>query len=477
MIRLLIWIAVIVGTGACNMSNNEQTTQNQANAIDTLKNNDIPFVVSLEEIQIGKTVPALQSAVVAQWNGKLLLWGGRKTGFHGRTDLPNQFNVKQTNDSIWVIDLKTQGSWGAPIPLAYRMPFLATNAAHHQEGQMLYVTGGYTVKDAKSRQNDVTSSLFLGVDVAAMIEAVIKRADPSKSILFSFSDARVQVTGGELLKIGDTFYLVMGQQYSSAYTPGKDGQYTDQVRVFNLQDSAGSKKIANYTTIQEARFHRRDLNVVPLLLNDKQSIGVYGGVFTKDDNGWTQPIYFVTDGTNLKPIFEDKYEQKTNQYSCATISIYDPATQAPTLKSMATCFLGGIGAYQYHIDTKNWEKGDSGIPLPFVKTISIAICSSEIDSPNRQAYEICQLPPQAPEMPDFLGANATFVLDKKWEYEAGIVDFSKLPMEKATAIGILYGGIKATAPTSSGESPTYVNQKWYQVNIERKATNVLKVQK
>ena len=52
-------------------------------------------------------------------------------------------------------------------------------------------------------------------------------------------DDRLKVTGGELEKIGENYFLVFGQRFDGLYNPadvGNDQQYTDEVRIFAIVD-------------------------------------------------------------------------------------------------------------------------------------------------------------------------------------------------------------------------------------------------
>ena len=443
---------ILLSMFACNSSDSthedNQTDQDTLTVDTTSTDASLPFVVSFKEIDTPSSFPGLQSAVTARIGDKLLCWGGRKSGFHGRTNLKQQFSVKQANDSIWVLDLETFESWRTGIPTSMRSVFLATNAAHFQANGILYTMGGYTVSSAQSKQNDITSDTFMAVDIAAMIQAVLTSGDVSSSILYNFQDSRVQVTGGDLCMMGEYFCLVMGQNYEGTYTPGRNGTYTEEVRFFQIEDDGnGGKTLSDYQTLGDPNFHRRDLNVVPMWLNGRMAVGVYGGVFTSDDSGWAQPIYiFSTADGQFSKLFEDKFDQKSNQYDCAKISFLNLNNQSPELSAMATTFLGGIGLYQYHVAEKRWEEGDQGIPLPFVKVISTSVCSVDLNSPQRQAYEWYQLEPDAPEMPDFLGSNAVFLPDSSRLYQSEdmgenleIIDYNKLPLGETVANWTLMG--------------------------------------
>ena len=102
-------------------------------------------------------------------------------------------------------------------------------------------------------------------------------------------------------------------------------------------------------------FHRRDLNIAPIVKPDGSfGIGAYGGVFRKDSNlPFREPIRISAGGTtNVNP-----YQQTMNHYTCAVMPIYDSATQ-----KMYTTFIGGISLYDFN-DTTSIIKRDSLVPF------------------------------------------------------------------------------------------------------------------
>ena len=50
-----------------------------------------------------------------------------------------------------------------------------------------------------------------------------------------------------------------------------------------------------------------------------------------------------------------------------------------------------------------------------------------------------------------------------YQNSEGIIDFSKLPTTGSVTLGVMYGGILATAQQSSEFNPTYASNKIYKV--------------
>lgn len=422
--------------------------------------NGINYELSVEEVLQNSTRPALESFAMGRSGNKILLIGGRKSGFHGRADPTEVFSTKQANDSLWVIDLDSGDAWGAPIPPEYSIPFSATNYPYCQSGDTLFIAGGYGLKAPNDTQANFTIDQITGIKISGMIDEITNggSADDLKNqVLFTIQDTLVQVAGGVLDKIGTTFYLVMGQNYSGTYVPGNTGIYTEAIRTFQIQNSNGDYSLTNTNIIKDTqtptRLHRRDLNVVQAIRNDKQALTVFGGVFTNDGSGWLNPVFLdMTTGGNVL-ITSDTFQQKMNNYHCATIPIYDGLTDA-----MFTSFLGGISYEQYVPSSQQFVVGDNGIPLPFINTIStLAVV------PGKAIDQKIQIPPNDPVLPSYIGAEAVFIPDEAFVLNGKVLDFQKINSTQRTKIGVMYGGIRATAPSSSSMNPTFASNSIFNV--------------
>lgn len=424
----------------------------------------IPYVVELRESDLQIDRPFVHSAALAVRGDKWLIIGGRVDGFHGRTEAQHAFPTTRANDSLWVVDAAGGASWGVPLPSAYAATFSATNAQYLQDGNALYVVGGFAAASPSDPQFNTTLDTFTAIEVDAMIEAVMSGSDPSGSVLYSLSDTLFKVTGGGLVQLGDSFYLVMGQSYDTVYSPGVNGRYTLQIRQFSTDGSSvtleGVYTDERYPADSVSRFRRRDLNVVPAIRAGREAVTIYGGAFTvPDDDGWTQPVYIDLDGSGATQVRVDTtFDQTTNQYDAAQVLVYD-ASAGVTYTSL----LGGIGAYQYDASSNAMVYGDNGAKLPFVDVITTIA-----DAGGRSTAEFIQSPlTGAPVMPGLLGTNAYFIPDYSLLYGPGILDYDSLA-DSATYVGKFFGGIRATAPTSSSMNPTSVNRTIYDVYLRKR---------
>jgi hypothetical protein len=319
-----------------------------------------------------------------------------------------------------------------------------------QSGDTLYLNGGYGPASSSDYQSNTTSNKIYAIGVSEMINQVKNQGKVSNAIIDMATSPFVQVTGGELVFEDGWFYLLFGQNYNGAYVPGVTGAYTSAVRTFRFSNG----QIQDTSSIIDTIFYRRDLNVVKITQKSGDFYAGFGGVFNAANNGFLNPVYVHTNQGNPTGMM-DTLEQQTSQYACANISIYDPGSDA-----CITVLLGGIGRYQYEPKKKSWEDGDSGALLPFVNTIT------QMKYQNGMMEQYIQLPPDEPNLPYLIGANAVFLPDMSLIYQDLTIDYTKITGD-TTKIGLMYGGIYSPKPTSSAIYPTSLNKTIYEVYLYR----------
>ncbi|MDF1697291.1 MAG: hypothetical protein P1U56_15720 [Saprospiraceae bacterium] len=428
----------------------------------------VPYTVEVKNPVATSDYPTLQSFTFGQADGKWLMVGGRTNGFHRTSTPESTFPTKTANSKVWVLDHSTKEVKSVPLPAKVEQHLRSTNMLFYQDGDWLYCVGGYGSNcDNDAPECYQTWPKLAALNVPAIIEKIWNSTgepDISADIL-TIDDERMRITGGGMKKIGDSFYAVFGQNYNSIYIGGVTGIYTEEVRKFKISNDGSSIQITDYEAYKdpsgatgvESQYHRRDLGVVSAIRPDgSKGISVYGGVFTKDDGGWMNPIYINETKTGTKVEIDSSFQQEFNQYECGHVLMYDPVG-----KNMFTTFLGGISFYYFNSEgektassTNNW--------LPFVKVINSIARRSDGSS-----MEFPQAPPS--QMPDYLGANAVFVPAKGVETYGGtaeIIDFSKLAAGE-TMVGYMYGGIQATTPQASQINPTIASAKVYEVYVTK----------
>lgn len=384
---------------------------------------DFPYQISLEPLTV-TDLPGLHSYAVAEHDGKWLLLGGRLDGIHARQPF-NAFPVSQNNTEILVADPEEGQFWTtsvASLPVSLAEQMQSTNMQFFQDGETLVIVGGYGFSN--SMDDHMTYPYLTTVDVPGLMEAVIS-GEAIGSYFKQIQDDAFAVTGGQLGKIGDDFYLVGGHRFDGRYNPMNHPTfvqtYTNQIRKFQVENSGATLAFSGYEEVTDPmHLHRRDYNLLPQIFPDGEfGYTMFSGVFQLNQD---LPYLYPID------VREGGYEANTsfNQYLCnyhsANVALFDEASQ-----SMHNLFFGGIS--QYYYDGDEMVQDDL---VPFVKTISRVTRLAD------GTLEEVRLPV---EMPGYLGASAEFILNPALELAASdIVKLDDLPSD-GILLGYIFGGI------------------------------------
>lgn len=457
--KLLISAAILFVclSSACNNTEQQDKSGGEEQELTTTGSSEpqFKFVIDVNPLDTLGFVPAVQSGVWARSGNKILVFGGRTQGYHGTESSGASliFGKNQANASIYVVDLSdysyTQYDIKSTDPSL--LQFSSSNMEYCQVGDTLYIVGGYGRQSATDKQSHYTFDQIKAIQVSQMIGEVENSGDPFNSIIGSVSSPFLQVTGGELDFYDGYFYLMFGQNFVGVYGEDSTGLYTNSIRKFKFNGTV----VSDTSSVTHDLLHRRDLNVAKGIQGDKQYFLAYGGVFSPSGDGFPEPIIIDPNGDQVKWTI-DSLSQKTNHYNSAVVNIYDSESG-----NNYHCILGGIGQNQYikKDGTWQWEEGDNGNKLPFVKTITQMVWN------ENGVYQLIQLPPDQPELPTGLGANAFFIANSDYVYGDNTIDYSKLK-QGDNVIGIMYGGINSKDPSSDPyNNPTSVNTTIYQVIV------------
>ena len=385
------------------------------------------FELQLEPIQIDN-LSGLHSYAFGQSNGKWLLIGGRKDGLHARQPF-NAFPEAMNNTDLYVVDAQSKQFWSASItvlPTGIREQLQSTNMNFFQDGDSLYIIGGYAY--AQSAANHITFDKLTAIQVSPLIEAIVS----GSSILPYFKqiqDPLFAITGGQLGKIGNTFYLVGGHRFDGRYNPMGNPTYTqtysNQIRMFQIDNSGSQLSISDINTLTDpVHLRRRDYNLLAQIFPDGSAgYTISSGVFQQDiDLPFLYPVDITENG--YEP--HTNFNQYLNNYHSAHVNMFDSLTN-----QMHSLFFGGISQYYY----TNGELIQDDF-VPFVKTISRLSRDSE-----GNFYEF-QLPV---EMPGLLGASAEFIPNREMKnYENDVLKLHSFHND-TVLIGHVFGGIHSTS--------------------------------
>lgn len=396
-------------------------------------------------------LPGLHSYAFGQHNGKWLIIGGRKDGLHARQPF-NSFPETQNNTDIYVVDVATNQSWSASVntlPTGLKEQLQSTNMNFYQDETTLYIIGGYGF--SASSNDHMTYANLTAVDVPGIINAIVT-GTPIANYFKQLSDQKFAITGGQLGKIGTTFYLVGGQQFDGRYNPMSMPTYTqsysNQIRKFTLDNSGTNLSYANYETITDViHFHRRDYNLLPQVFpNGELGYTISSGLFQiAADLPFLNPIDIKANGYTPQMNFN----QYLSNYHSGKVSLYDV-----NLNQMHNVFFGGMS--QYHYESGSLLQDDT---VPFVKTISRTTRTA-----SGELYEY-QLPI---EMPNLKGAGAEFIYNKALSHYSNEVIQLTPNLPNEFVIGHLFGGIESSNPsafTTNQTGQTTADASVYEVKL------------
>lgn len=389
-----------------------------------------PFNIILEPVNIAG-LGGLQSFAFGQHEGKWLIVGGRLDGLHRRQPFAS-FDIAGHNTQLIVVDPINLKTWTASIvtlPIPIQEQLKSTNMEFYQEGNILYVVGGYGYS---AREGDHTTfGSLTAINVPAIMDAIINKTELSKNMR-QINDPLFQVTGGRLSKIYDTYYLVGGQKFIGRYNPmgpthgpGFLQEYTNQIRKFKLYDDGVNLTIQHLPGFTDVKnLHRRDYNVVPqILTNGQEGLTAFSGVFQSNvDLPYLNCVQIDSQGYMVNPDFSQYY----NHYHCATVPIYSSLNN-----EMHTLFFGGIAQYY---DSLGILVQDNNVP--FVKTIA------KVTRDSKGLLAEYKLPV---EMPSLLGAGSEFIPNENLtSFDNGIIKLDDIKNDSST-LGYIYGGISSSA--------------------------------
>ena len=389
-----------------------------------------PFHIAIEPMNISG-LGGLQAYAWGQHNGKWLIIGGRLDGLHRRQPFA-AFDVAGHNNQLIVVDPVAQQKWTAPLsslPIGLQEQLSSTNMEFFQEGNYLYLVGGYGYSNTSA--DHITYPNLSAVKVPDVINAVINGTSFATNFR-QITDTMFAVTGGYLNKINNTFYLTGGQKFIGRYNPmgpthgpGFVQIYTNASRKFTIFDNGVTLSVTHLPAIVDAaNLHRRDYNVVPQIMpTGQEGLTAFSGVFQVGvDLPYLNCVNIDSTGHTVNNAFSQYY----NHYHCAHIPIYSASNN-----EMHSVFFGGIAQYY---DSLGILVQDNNVP--FVKTIARVTRDA---SGTMAEYKL----PIA--MPTLLGAGSEFIpINTLPHYSNEVFKLDNFTAD-TTLVGYIYGGISSTA--------------------------------
>jgi hypothetical protein len=402
-----------------------------------------PFSIEVEQVNI-PGAPAIQSFAFAQSGGKWLFIGGRTNGLHGFTTITS-FPKEFSNKTIYVVDPSSGQTWSrsifADLPFWVADQLRSTNMQYIQVGNKLYFAGGYGYDSTANAL--ISFPLLKVIDVSETINAIISGNSIAPHIR-ELNDARLQMTGGELVNLGEYFYLLGGHKFMGPYRRNVNNQtYTNRIKKFKINDNGFNVGISDYSeAIDTVEYHRRDMNVVPAVKPDGigQYVILYGGVFKKNiDLPYLNPIYI--DSSSIAVDYS--YEQQMSQYTCAYMSVFNSRDGG-----MHTTMFAGMSLNSYNELTNTLEY-DSLVPfINDITTISRKQDGTTSESISSTRFNA------------LVGSNAKFIINPSIpKYSNNVIKLSEL--NGRTFVGYMFGGIKGQIPNGGPSTPSDLIYKVY----------------
>jgi len=131
-----------------------------------------PFQIKIEPFSI-PGIPGIQSFAYGTNEGKWLILGGRLDGLHRRQPFAS-FDIPGHNKEIWVVEPVLKQTWSVSLSTlspALQDQLSSTNMEFHQEGNFLYVIGGYGFSDVSGTR--VTYDKLTAINVPGLMNAIV----------------------------------------------------------------------------------------------------------------------------------------------------------------------------------------------------------------------------------------------------------------------------------------------------------------
>lgn len=419
-----------------------------------LSSAQLPFQIKLEKASLQLPV-GFHSGAFATHRGKWLLVAGRTNGLHGFESNTDNFPPSSQNRSFIVVDPSKGKVYSRSLEdpqsglTAEQIDQLSvTSPQFFQKGDTLYLCGGYGVNSEDGSFS--TKDVLTAIDVPGMIRWVMfrggKRVRCAAELLRQTSNPYLQVTGGYMDTVGMELFalLIFGQNFQGFYSPSSNGQYTQQVRPFQIIDTGKELYVVpKMAEPPNESYRRRDLNVLPVLVNRQLAFVALSGVFTLTGGAWTVPVFIQPDGSATMANPEDPatFKQAMNNYVCASLGLYSDSEEA-----MYGVLLGGIS---YGFFRGGLFMTDS--ELPFINqltTIRIDQAGHIEQFLMEREYPFVPSPAIHRGHPLLFGAGAFFIpCDRLPQYSHGILQLDRL-LDGPRALGYVVGGIMSTKPNT-----------------------------
>jgi len=431
-------------------------TPNQTDTVNTvISQSGLPFsvVISLANFRLPV---GYHSGAFGTYKGLWVILAGRINGLHG-FDPTNNFPPDKQNTNVYVIDpnkgivyTRSLTDPSSGLTQAQIETLTVTSPESFQQGDTLFMAGGYGVDTANATFS--TKPILTAINLPGIITWVMTGKGSVAKNIRQLTNPIFQITGGAMYRLGNMTQLVFGQNFAGQYTDTSNGDYSQQVRQFKINDNGTKLSVDIYNSMPGApnpNFRRRDLTVLPTLLNNNQTLQfgliAFAGVFTVDSGVWTVPVTIngVNDPVMADPNLPTSFKQAMNQYVTASASLYSRATS-----SMYHIFFGGA-SYGY-FDNGTFTTDDE---IPFINQVTTVQMDQNGNFTQYlmdNQYPTIVSTGSNPGNTLLFGAGARFIESIIPTYPNKVINLDGIT--KPTVIGHIIGGIMSTLPNTNTQS-------------------------
>lgn len=404
---------------------------------------------------------AFRDPVVAEDSGNWLIVSGSTGNFH---NFNNGFNtaIYVYNPSTSQIHSVSIINGNTDLDPEVLKQLASSSPQFLQDGDTLYIIGGFYTADnlTWTTINNITS-----INVPGMINAVIQGSTSlNQYVNFRTDIPQFKVTGGQLGKINNYFYLAFGQDCDGAsYCTTQT--YTNSIYQFITDPTLLSTSIVNTVIHQDldgSGWRRRDYTLAPFIQGNAETLFAMAGPFTPGNDAlvWTNGITF-----NSAIQSNDNFiNQQANQYSTSHLSMYSASSRT----SYVATFSGLSNLYW----STNGLIYDNSSPYGNI----LDLISSDASG---MVQEYANFQPMCSGLPLesclYMGLGAEFIPVSNYFDSRSILQLDQLPKNTKTLVGYIYAGLVSTSQDifslppppnpPNPPSPSYVTNQVYAVYV------------
>lgn len=394
-------------------------------------------------------LPALRDPVVAENAGEWLIVSGSTGDFH---DFNRDFIT-----SLYVYNPMTSAIYSESVsatnlPATVQNQLISSDPEYLQDGDTLYIIGGFYTPN---NVNWVTLNTITAINIPGMINAIKNNVtDLAPFVSYNTTIPQFKVTGGQLGKIDNYFYLAFGQDCEGNYCADSQ-HYTNSIYQFSTDPTLSSITLINTAThgdLDGSGWRRRDYTLAPFKSNNADTLFALGGPFTPGSEAdvWTNGIHIHSDlHTN-----DNFINQQANQYLAPVLSMYSA--------NKSTTYVATFSGLSNLYWASNGLNYDNTTPYGNILDLISADASGTVQE-YANLTPLCSGQPLASCL--YMGLAAHFIPIDTYYDSRGILQLDQLPESGPTLVGYVYAGLVSSGQDIFDASPNNATNQVYAVYV------------